>query len=260
MEEVLLLLLGVEQQVVAVAEDAVVAADSGHGHLGGLRQVIAPVQNHRRIAGAHAVGGGAGGVGRLHHGAAAGGDDQIAGLHERLGVGDGHLAEDLDQVRGGAALDHGLPDQLHRVGGGPGGTGSGRDDDGVFALHRVHEVAKRGDIGVGGGGDAGDDAHGMGHLDDARLLVLADDAHGLLVLQIVPEGGGSVGVLADLVLVVAKTGLVHGLPGQLGSVLIDDLRSLTAKFDSYIGLGCQLLQGGSHGYHLLCKRNAQVIG
>ena len=41
---------------------------------------------------------------------------------------------------------------------------------------------------------------------------------------------------------------------------IDDLRILTAQLDGNIGLWSQFLQGSSHGYDLLRKGNAEVVG
>lgn len=88
---------------------------------------------------------------------------------------------------------------------------------------------------------------GVGDLHDAGDGVLADDAHGLLVLQIGPEGGGGVGVLRDLVLVAAEAGLVHGLPGQGLGVLVDDLRDLVDQL-VYLLLGV-ILDGGLRDPH-----------
>ena len=98
-----------------------------------------------------------------------------------------------------------------------------RDDQSVLALDSVHEVAQRGNGGVGAGSDSCDNADGMSHFHQTQLGDLLDDTDGLLVLQIIIEHGGSIGVLADLVLVVAQTGLVDGQTCQRHCVLIDDL-------------------------------------
>ena len=241
-EEGLLLLGGVQQHVVAVAEDAVVAADSGDGHLHGVGEVIAAVQHHRRVAGAHAVGGGAAGVGGLGEAESAGGEDQVALGHELSGVLQGGLLDGLDQV-GGSAIGHqGLPHQIDGVSGGLLSPGSGANDESILALQGVHEVAEGGHGGVGGGSDGADDADGVGDLHDAGDGILADDAHGLLILQVGPEGGGSVGVLGDLVLIAAEAGLVHRFAGQGLGVLVDDLGDLV---DQLIDLLLGVILDGS---------------
>ena len=241
-EESLLLLGGMQQHVVAVAEDAVVAADSGNGHLHGVGEVIAAVENHRGVAGAHAVGGSAAGVGGLGETESAGSQDQVALGHQLGGMLQGGFLDRLHQVGGSAVGNQGLAHQVDGVGGSLLGTGSGADDEGVLALQGVHEVAERRDGGVGGRGDGADDADGVGDLHDAGDGVLADDAHRLLILQVGPEGGGSVGVLRDLVLIAAEAGLVHGFAGQGLGVLVDDLGDLV---DQLIDLLLGVILDGS---------------
>ena len=75
-----------------------------------------------------------------------------------------------------------------------------RDDQSVLALDSVHEVAQRGNGGVGAGGDGCHNANGVCNLHDAQFGDLFDDTNGLLILQIIIEHGGGIGVLADLVL------------------------------------------------------------
>ena len=154
----------------------------------------------------------------------------------------GGLLDGLDQVGGSAVGHERLPHQVDGVSGGLLGPGSGANDESILALQGVHEVAEGGHGGVGGGGDGADDADGVGDLHDAGDGILADDAHGLLILQVGPEGGGSVGVLRDLVLIAAEAGLVHRFAGQGLGVLVDDLGDLV---DQLIDLLLGVILDGS---------------
>ena len=91
----------------------------------------------------------------------------------------------------------------------------GGAENNVAALQGVHAVEENGDIGIGGGDDAGDDALGMGHEGQVAALVMADHAYGFLVLDGVPHAVGRAGVLGDLVGDVAKARFGHRFRRQL---------------------------------------------
>ena len=145
------------------------------------------------------------------------------------------LLNHLDQVSGCTVGNQSFTHQVDGVGGGLLCTGSGADHQSVLALQSVHEVAQRSDGGVGCGGDGADDADGVSDLDQTLRGILVDDAHGLLILQVCPEGCGGIGVLADLVLEIAQAGLFDGFLGQRHCVLVDDLGDLVDQL-VYLGL------------------------
>ena len=184
--------------------------DGLHSH----PQVGALVDNHVAVAGADADGGGAGGVGRLHHTGAAGGHDEIHALHQGVGDLQRGNGDPADDVLRQARLNGGVPHDLRRGDGAVHGVGMGGENDGVAGLEGQHDLVDRGGGGVGGGGDGGDDTLRGCNLFHAIGLVFGNDAAGLFVPHIVPDVLGSILVLGNFVHDNAVAGLLAGHFGQ----------------------------------------------
>ncbi len=174
-------------------DDQVAIGRATRAEIGGLRQprvvrrfldVGGLVDDHRRVAGAHAVGGRARAVGRAHHRLAAGGDDQVGARHQRLRHRDVDLGQALQDVgRRAFALER-LAHQAHGLERGLLRARVRREDDHVARLDAVDRIAGGRQVGVGRRHDAGDDAGGLAVLDDALLGELLDDAHALLAQRV----------------------------------------------------------------------------
>ena len=179
-----------DQVAVAGTAGAEVGAlgDPGvHGSLSlTLGGVAGVVDDDSRVAGAGAVGRHTGGVCGLDHGTAAGGDDQVAALHQLLGQGDAGLLDALDDVGGSALTHQGLTDDVDALVGGLLRARMGAADDDVTGLDGIDHLAGRGQAGVGGGHQRRDHAHRLGILHDALLRDLLDHAHAPLT-QAVPQ-------------------------------------------------------------------------
>ncbi len=234
------------------ADHAVIKGLGVDGGGDGVLDVAGVIEDDVAVAGAHADGRGAGGVGGLHHAGAAGGHDEVHFLHHHLGHLNGALVHPADDVLGQACLLGGL---LHDAGGLDGaalGGGVGGDEDGVAGLEADKDLIDTGRSGVGGGGDGAHDAHGLSDALGAGGLVLGDDAAGLHVPEIVEDVLGSVVVLDDLVFHHAHARLRIGHFGQRDPGLVGRHGGLFADL-VYLGLGERGVYGlcGAH-FHKLC--------
>ena len=224
-----------------------------------LLDVHAAVDDHRHVAGTDAVGRLAGGVGGLHHRAAASGHHHVYHLHQLLGGFHRAVLDRLHQVVGPAVRLHDLHELVGQVHGALLGLRMRREDHGVAGLEREHAVAHRRHDRVGDRRHGADDADRLGDVDELHLFVFADDAAGLLVLEVVPDRPRLALVLEDLVLVDADAGLVHGHARQRFGVVVDVLADalddgvhllLREAFEDGLGrtgLGHQLLDLGVGG-------------
>ena len=126
---------------------------------------------------------------------------------------------------------------------GPLGPGMRGAQDDVAAFQCVHAIEQDGDVGVGGGDHAGDDALGMSHKGQVAALVTADDPHGLLAFDGVPHAVRRAGVLGDLVRHIAQSRLGHSLLRQFLGMGRKGLAAHAAQFvDLLLGVGFQLRQ------------------
>src|SRR5829696_4585036 len=130
-----------QHELLVRADDAVVERCAGDDLLGGVRQIDVAIDDDRHVAGADAVRRLSRGVGGLHHGAAAGRDNDIRRLHERLRGLDGTVGDHLDEVLGGAMLLQDFPVGPRQVARGRLGLGMRREDHRVAGLEREHGVA-----------------------------------------------------------------------------------------------------------------------
>ena len=215
--------LMVDEGLFARADDAVVELAAGDDLAGGLHEIDVPVEDHLDIARADAEGGLSGGVGGLDHGHAAGGHHHVTGLHELLGLLHRRIGQDLHQPLGHIELLQGLVDELDRQPRTQLGFGVGCDDDRVLGLEGEHDLGHGRHHGVRHGRDARHHADGLADLDELGRLVHPEDAHGRLVLQVVPDTPGLAVALGDLVFHHAHAGFLDRQLGQHFGVVIDRL-------------------------------------
>ena len=154
--------------------------------------------------------------GLYHAGAARGQDGGHAGVvHQRPRRFDGRRVDPLDAVLRRAGLHSGLIYDARSLGRALLRGRVETEDDGVARFHGDQAFEQRGGGGVGGGGDACDNAYRLGHFHIALHLVLVQHAHGLFLFDVVPDILGGKHILDDLVLVHAAAGFLHGHAGQL---------------------------------------------
>eukprot|EP00976_Prorocentrum_cordatum_P110266 1195165-Prorocentrum_minimum.AAC.2 len=154
------------------------AEGSGGSPVHGRADVSRLVEDSRGVAGADADGGLAGGVGGVHHAGAAGGKDHGDGLvvGNEAAEFEGGLVDPADDVLGGTGLDGRLGEQLAQLGVRVPSAGVGGEDDAVAGLQGDQRLEDDGGGGVGDGGHAHDDAHGLGDLGQPALVVGPDGA------------------------------------------------------------------------------------
>ena len=219
--------------------------DGLHGHT----QVSTLVDDDVTVTGAHADGGGAGGVGGVNHAGTTGCHDDIHLLHQGVGQLDAGDADPTQNMGRHTGCDGGLTHDVDGRDGAVDGMGVGGQDQGISGLQGQHDLIDRGRGGVGGGGDGGDDALGTCNTHGAEGLVLLDHTAGLLVAHVVPDVLGCVLVLGDLIHHDTVAGFVAGHLCQRDSHLGNGHgRLLTDGVDLLLGEGCVLcLRGADNG-------------
>ena len=100
------------------------------------------------------------------------------------------------------------------------------ENDRVPRLQGEHRVAHGRDDGVGDRADRRDHAHGLGHEDQAGVLILADDAARLLAFEVVPDHAGLALRLGDFVLVGPEARLVMGRRRDALGIVVDVLAEI----------------------------------
>ena len=177
-------------------------------HVGGTLDV------GRDVAGADSVGRLAGGIRRLHHGAAAGGQDHVGVIaaHQLLGSFHADHRHAADDAAGGSGRHRRLVQDIGRRLDTGLGRRVGREHDAAACLERDQALEQCGRGGVGGGDDGGDDSHRLGDLEDALLAVLAQDPDGGHAAHGLDHIAQNEIVLGDLVGLLAEAGLLarHG--------------------------------------------------
>ena len=165
----------------------------------------------RAVACAHADGGLAGGIGRLHHAGAAGGQDQpcLRGGHQLLTAGQSGNRQAQNAAFGCSRRLRRLRHQLRRSAGAGDGLGMGRKDNAAACLQGDDGlVADRGG-GIGAGDDGRNDPHGHADLPELLLRVFRQYPHGLHTPDGLPHPVGGKEVFRGLVPDVAEAGLLH---------------------------------------------------
>ena len=145
------------------------------------------VDQHRRVPGAHAVGGFSRSVRGLDHCRSAGGDCQIATRHELVGQRDVRPLYDLEDVLRGALLAQRRAQQPHGFRGRLPAGRVRREDHRILALDRVDGDADGGDVRTGHRDQRRNHAGWLRVLDEAPLRVLLDDAHALLTQRVAED-------------------------------------------------------------------------
>ena len=189
---------------------------------GGNRQqnVGAVVDHGGGIAGADTQGGLAGGVSRLHHAGAAGGEDQVCLPHYLIGQLQRRLVDPRDDAFRRAGGHRRF--QHHPCGGDGAALRSrvGADDDAVTGFQGDQGLENGGRSGVRGGNDRRDDADRLGNALNTVGRVFLNDTAGLGILVGVVNIFSGIVVLDDLILHYAHTGFGYGLLGQRNAHLI----------------------------------------
>ena len=198
------------------ADGAVVKGLGVQDALDGQTNVGGMVDIGRTVARPHTDGGGSGGVGRLYHGAAAGGQNEpgVIVLHQRVGglqrgggdAGDGPFGSPR-RLRRPAHHLHCLQNTLHCA-------GVGGKNDGIARLHADHGLIDHRGGGIGGWYQPGHDPHRHPDVNGPLLAVLGQDAMGLFVLDCVVQCDSGKAVLDLLVGFEPKPGLFHRQPRQ----------------------------------------------
>ena len=133
------------------------------------------VDDHRRVAGADAVGRLARAVGRLHHRRPAGGDGEIADRHQLVGQRDARPLDALQHVSGTPSAASAARISRTVSNGRLAARRMRREDDRVLALDRVDGDADRRDVRAGHRDQRADHAGRLRVFDDALLGNLLDD-------------------------------------------------------------------------------------
>ena len=162
---------------------------------------LAGIRLHK-VRRAHADGGSAGGVGRLYHGPAAGGQNQagIVVAHEGVGGLQGGGGDAGNAPRRGSRPLRRPAHHVHRLQDAVYRAGVGREDNGVARLHTDHGFIDHGGGGVGGGHQPRHNAHWHADINGALLPVFRQDAVGLFVSDGLIEGGGGKAVFKLFIL------------------------------------------------------------
>src|SRR5438105_13835052 len=84
LDRVPIMLLRSQYELLVRADYAIVERGAGYDLSGGISEIHVPVDDDRHVSGANSIRWFPRGVGCLHHPAAAGGDDDIRRLHQRL--------------------------------------------------------------------------------------------------------------------------------------------------------------------------------
>ena len=168
--------LGVEDDgLLGGADHPVVEGLRQHQVVDRPRQVRGLLHVRGHVAGAHAEGGLAAGVGGPHHRVAAGGQDggDVGVVHQLAGGPDRRVLDPLDAVLRRAGRDRRVPDDPGGLRRAPLRGGMEPEHDRVPGLQREQALEDRRGGGVGDRGDAGDDADRLGDLGDPGQVVVA---------------------------------------------------------------------------------------
>ena len=146
-----------------------------------MGDIRAAVDIGRAVSRADADGGFAGGIRRLHHAGAAGGEDQPhrLRLHQLLTAVQRRDAQAAHRVGGRSRRLRRFRYDLCRLAGTGNGLGMGRKHDGVARFQGDHGLVAHRGGGVGAGNDGGDDPHRHADLPELFLRDFPENPHGL---------------------------------------------------------------------------------
>ena len=146
-----------------------------------MGDIRAAVDIGRAVSRAHADGGLAGRIRRLHHTRAASGEDQPhrLRLHQLLTAVQRRNAQTRHRVGRRPRRLRRFRYDLRRFPGAGNGLGVGRKHDGVARFQSDHGLVAHGRRWVGAGDDGGDDPHWHADLPELFLRDFPENAHGL---------------------------------------------------------------------------------
>ena len=126
-------------------------------------------------------------------------------------------------------------------------------DHGISGLHCKHDVAHRRHDRIRHRSHRRNHPHRFCHEHHVRVRVLADDASGFLVLQVVPNDAGLALVLENLVLIHTNAGLIDRHPRQFFGIVVNIFAdALHDRIHLLLGKRFEdRLRGPSPGYELL---------
>ena len=211
---------------------------------GGLGDVGRLVDDHRGVAGAHAVRRRPGAVGRLHHVASARGLDEVGLGHQVLRCRDARPLQAQQEVGGRPFPRQGAAHDLDRLPRGLLAARVRREDDGVATLDGEHPDTGRGELRVGGRHERRDQADRLGVLGDALVGHRLDHADTGLS-EDVTEDAHDLEPLADPARRVADAALVDAHlrePGEGGLVGDRPGDGLAQPVDLLLGRSLELAQ------------------
>ena len=180
----------------------------------GSCDVCRGIHERRHVAGPDADRRIARAIGGAHHGATAGGDDDVGrGVrHQCLDQRNRGLFDNLDAAIGSTGADGGVRQHAHRVGADNLGAGMRAHDDRVARHQREHDLEVHGRDRVGDRRQREDHAGGAGQLEDLGV-VIDPWANEVVVAVLVPEATRKHAVLEHFVLDDAHASLGDGLLG-----------------------------------------------
>src|SRR5581483_8658622 len=167
-----------DDRVLRRAEDAVVEGLARDHVPDGLLHVRRPLDEGRRVAGAHAVGRFARAVGGANQPHAAGRQDHghVAVLHQLLSSLERDLGHPADRTGRGAGAPRRLVEYFCHARDALDGGGMGAENDRAPRLDRDEDLVDGRRGGIGRGHDGRHDAERLRNLDHSPVLVASDDA------------------------------------------------------------------------------------
>ena len=140
-------------------------------------------------------------------------------VHQSVGSFQRGGFDPLHAVFGSAGGDGGVTDDAGSLSGALLGGGMEAENDGAAGFGRDHGFEHGGGSGVGYGSNASHDTNRLCYLHEAGQLIVFNDAHGFLILDVVPDIFGSKQVFNDFVFVNAAAGFLDRQLRQLGVVI-----------------------------------------
>ena len=171
------------------------------------------VDDHRRVTRTHAIGRCARAIRCAHHWLSARRDDEVGARHGGLRHRDVDLGQALQDVGRRTFLFQGLPHQPHRFERGLLRARMRRKNHHVAGLDRVDRVARRREVRIGRGNDAGDDTSGLAVFDDPLFGDLLDDTDAFLP-QCIAQHAADLHTLVHAAVVVAQSAFLDAFFDQ----------------------------------------------
>ena len=187
------------------------------------RYVGGALDERGAVSGADADGRRTGGICGLHHGGAAGGEDQVGFLHQLRGALHRQQLHAADGAGRAAGTLRRLPHNARGLRDGGLRAGMRGENDGVSCLQRDLRLIDDGRGRVGGRNKRSDHAHRHADLQDLLFRILAEDADGFHVADGLIDGTRGKAVFYGFVLWTAEAGLLLRHAAEPLSVFLSGL-------------------------------------